>query len=179
MKVVFLKKQMDKLVDFMESEAGELGIAGDDLEKIEVATSANIQFTFPGHTSQLELIRRMTKEVAAYLPFTEADLEDIGLAIDEACTNVIHHSYAGIKGVIMVEYKLDPKKLTIVLMDEGEKGQNFNPDLLDPVDKEEYLKILSKGGLGVHLIRKIMDEVEYSVVPGVKNSLVMIKYVKN
>lgn len=111
--------------------------------------------------------------------FSEEDLDDIGLAIDEACTNVIAHSYIEAKhqGVIKVEYKLESDKLTIAIIDEGEKGQTFNPEVLSPIDKEEYLKKLSRGGLGVHIIKKIMDEVEYTVSPGVQNCLKMTKYI--
>ena len=45
-------------------------------------------------------------------------------------------------------------------------------------DKDEYLMRLQKGGLGVHLIKKIMDVVEYTVSPGVKNCLKMVKYIR-
>jgi len=56
--------------------------------------------------------------------------------------------------------------------------ETFNPDLLSPVDKEAYLQELTRGGLGVHLIKKIMDEVEYTVSPGVSNCLKMVKFTK-
>jgi len=94
---------------------------------------------------------------------------------------VIRHSYKKDQenGSIWVEYKLDLQKLTIVITDEGERGHQFNPDLLSPVDKEEYLKNLTKGGLGIYLIKKIMDEVKYTVAPGVSNCLTMVKYARS
>jgi len=78
--------------------------------------------------------------------------------------------------VIKVKFTLIQEKIKIEIIDEGEKGQMFNPDELSAVDKERYLQNLSRGGLGVHLIKKIMDEVEYTVSPGVQNCLRMVKY---
>ena len=177
---MLLKSQLDNLIQFMESQARILGVSPSVINQISMETAANLRFTFPSHTSQLELIRRVTKEVASFsAAFTEEDLEDIGLAIDEACTNVITHSYrATQKGVIQVEITMEADKITIELTDKGEEGQLFNPEALSDVDKDEYLMRLQKGGLGVHLIKKIMDVVEYTVSPGVKNCLKMIKYIR-
>ncbi len=177
---MLLEKEQNDLHSFINKEGEELGLPKESLEQIQLEIVAGIRFVFPSHTSQLELIRLVTREVVeSYMPnFTEYDLDDIGLAIDEACTNVIAHSYLEKQGqgVIKVEYSLEKDKIKIVIIDQGHKGQTFNPDDLSPVDKEEYLKTLSKGGLGVHIIKKIMDEVEYTVSPGVQNCLTMTKY---
>ncbi len=177
MKLMLLKTELDELLSFMENEATTLGIGREDIDKIEVETAANMRFTFPSHTSQLELIRRVTRQVASSLSFTEEALDDIGLAIDEACANIINHSYTESRsGLITVDFELDQSKLVMRLIDKGEAGQTFNPELLNPVDKEKYLKVLTKGGLGVYLVKKIMDEVEYTVCPGISNCLTMVKY---
>ena len=176
---MLLKSQLDNLIQFMETQADVLGVSRSVIDRISVETAANLRFTFPSHTSQLELIRRVTKEVASFsVAFTEEDLEDIGLAIDEACTNVIAHSYGeNGKGVIQVEFNMQPGKITIILTDMGEEGNLFNPDTLSELDREKYFTRLQKGGLGVHLIKKIMDVVEYTVSPGVKNCLTMVKFI--
>ncbi len=175
---MLLKKELNELMQFMDKEGVRLGLSKLNLEKIKVETGANVRFVFPGHTSQLELIRLTTKKITSYLPaFSEDDRDDVALAIDEACANVVTHSYLeGKKGYIRVEYQLEPETLTISITDEGEKGQQFSLDELSPVDKDEYLKTLSRGGLGVHIIRKIMDRVEYTVSPGESNKLTMVKY---
>ncbi len=178
---MLLKNELNELTKYMEEIGGKLGLSKDNLNNIEIASLGELRFVFPSLTSQLELIRLMTRRVASYIEaFSEEDLDDIGLAIDEACTNVIAHSYAKNKnqGVIQVEYQVEADKLTIVIIDEGEKGQSFNLDTLSEIDKEEYLRNLSRGGLGVHLIKKIMDEVTYTVTPGHHNRLTMVKYSK-
>ncbi len=175
---MLLKTELDNLIGYMEEQGKKLCVDDDEIKRIVVETAADIRFTFPSHTSQLELIRRVTKKVASYAPsFTEEDLDDIGLAIDEACTNVITHSYKKeTKGEIQLNIKMETNRITIKLTDKGEEGQLFNPETLSPVDKQEYLKRLTKGGLGVYIIKKIMDDVSYTVSPGVKNCLKMVKY---
>jgi serine/threonine-protein kinase RsbW len=175
---MLLKKELDELMEFVANEGKSLGLTTQNTDSISLETEAKLSFTFPSHTSQLELIRLISTKVASYVPaFTEENLDDIGLAMDEACTNVIRHSYQmNLEGMIKVEFTLAQNKIAIQIIDEGEKGQLFNPDDLSPVDKEEYLRNLSRGGLGVHLIKKIMDEVEYTVSPGVQNCLKMAKY---
>ncbi len=175
-----LKKELNELKQYMENEAMNLGLSKDNLNQIIVESLGDIRLTFPSLTSQLELIRLVTRRVASYIDgFSEEDLDDIGLAIDEACTNVITHSYkesGDNQGVIRVDYRIESRKMTITIIDEGEKGQSFNLDKLSDVDKEKKKKNLSRGGLGVHIIKKIMDEVTYTVSPGVQNQLTMVKY---
>ncbi len=178
---MLLKKELDELIQFMADEGGRLGLSQSNIDHIRIATGATVSFVFPSHTSQLELIRLSTKKIVSFLPaFTEDERDDVGLAIDEACTNVITHSMGDSqKGNIKVVYKLDSDKLTIVIVDEGEKGQKFSLEDLSPVDKEEYLKTLTKGGLGIHIIKKIMDKVEYTVSPGESNCLTMVSMRNN
>ncbi len=175
---MLLKKELDELTKFMAEEGESLGLTAQNTDNISLESEAKLSFTFPSHTSQLELIRLISTKVASYIPaFTEENLDDIGLAMDEACTNVISHSYLNDpEGVIKVEFILDKEKIRIQIIDEGEKGQIFNPDELSAVDKEKYLQNLSRGGLGVHLIKKIMDNVTYTVSPGVNNCLKMVKH---
>ena len=67
--------------------------------------------------------------------------------------------------------------LAVFLADWEAIGRNFfNPEMMSELDREKYFSRLRKGGLGVHLIKKIMDVVEYTVSPGVKNCLTMVKY---
>lgn len=175
---MLLKKELDELRGFLAREGKALGLESRAMDSISLETEAKIRFSFPSHTSHLELIRLISSKVAAYVPsFTEENIDDIGLAMDEACTNVISHSYMmDPNGKIIVEFTVGRDTIRIKIVDEGEKGQAFNPDELSPIDKEAYLQNLSRGGLGVHLIKKIMDEVEYTVSPGIHNCLRMVKH---
>ena len=92
------------------------------------------------------------------------------LAVNEACMNVIQHGYRGQPGSI---------ELHIVPIDDGIEFRVH--DSAEPVSLDDWrpraLDDLRPGGLGVHFIREIMDEVEYVPVAGdIGNSLRMRKY---
>jgi serine/threonine-protein kinase RsbW len=61
----------------------------------------------------------------------------------------------------------------VVIQDEGVQ---FNPTQVQPPDMKEYLTHFRRGGLGVHLMKSLMDRVEYSIAPGKSNELRLTKY---
>jgi len=128
----------------------------------------------PSRTENLEIIREFVSKIARNAGFSEEDVGKIQLAVDEACTNVVKHAYDGdTQKPIDVAVRLDYDRLTIVVTDEG-KG--FDPKAVEISDIAEYLAELRVGGLGIYLIRSLMDEVEYSIQPGVRNQVRMVKY---
>ncbi len=134
----------------------------------------NYQLKVPSQTDNLELIREFVSRVAAKVGFDSDDVNKIELAIDEACTNVIKHAYEkNSKKPIDIAIKLDYNKLTIIVTDQG-KG--FNVDDIKTPDMKEYLAEMRVGGLGIFLIKNLMDEVKFDVKPGVRNQVKMVKY---
>jgi len=133
------------------------------------------QLKIPSQTENLELIRDFVSKVAQKVGFSDKDVGKIELACDEACTNVIKHAYNSKNGKnrldVLVRVNFD--KLTLVVTDHG-KG--FDPKAVQMPDMKEYLAELKVGGLGVYLIRTLMDEVDYDINPGVKNQVKMVKY---
>ena len=65
------------------------------------------------------------------------------------------------------------------MIDTGEQGQYFDPTKMEAFEKKEYLKRLERGGLGLYIIKTVMDEVEYYIQPGTYNRLTMLKYIKS
>lgn len=128
----------------------------------------------PSQTKNLELIRNFVGDVARNVGFEAKEIDKIELAVDEACTNVIQHAYKRQDGKdIDVAVKLDYQKLTIVVTD---KGDNFTPDQVEIPDLEKYLAELRVGGLGIYLMKSLMDEVEYESGPAGENQVRMVKY---
>jgi serine/threonine-protein kinase RsbW len=107
---------------------------------------------------------------------TPDELLKLELAVDEACANVIEHAYGSdTTREVTVKATLDPEAVQIVIVD---TGRGFDPTAIDEVDVEQLIRERKSGGLGLHLIRKLMDEVQYQIVPGQKNELKMIKRLK-
>lgn len=128
----------------------------------------------PSHADNLEIIREFVSRVAKKVGFSEDDVNKIELAVDEACTNVIKHAYGkDSKKPIDVVIKIDYQKLTVIVSDQG-KG--FNPRRLRLPNMKEYLAEMRVGGLGVYLMKTLMDEVDFDIQPGKRNRVRMIKY---
>jgi len=132
------------------------------------------QLRIPSQTENLELIRNFVSGVARKVGFDNEDINKIELALDEACTNVIEHAYRDVdNGDIDVAIKVDYQKFVIIVTD---KGKSFPFKELEIPDMKQYLAELRVGGLGVYLMKTLMDEVEYHSEPGVKNEVRMAKY---
>lgn len=91
----------------------------------------------------------------------EAAVFQVELACDEACSNIIEHAYGGEDmGDITASWAVDGDFFTIILHD---KGRSFDPSTVStPVTPaEQNLENLKIGGLGIHFMQKLMDEVRY------------------
>ncbi|HQU71371.1 MAG TPA: ATP-binding protein [Calditrichia bacterium] len=131
----------------------------------------------PADSANLDIIRRFVSGIAENMGFSGDDIYEIELAVDEACANVVKHAYANAKNgekIINVRVKDRKDRIEISIAD---KGVGFKPDELPTPDMDKYLKEMKKGGLGVHLIRTLMDEVHFHMSPGVRNEVKMTKLV--
>ena len=97
---------------------------------------------------------------------------DLNVALEEIFTNVIFHGYRdGGEHAIHVELALRERVVSLTVEDEGIP---FNPLDAPPSDETTSIEERSIGGLGIHLVRKLMDGVEYARA-GNRNRLVVTK----
>ena len=138
------------------------------------AKSKKFHLKIPSQTDNLEIIRDFVAKIARKVGFNEDDINKIELAVDEACTNVIKHAYDNnSKNPIDITIQIDYQKLTILVTD---KGKGFDPSQLKTPDLQEYLAEMRVGGLGIYLMKNLMDEVEINSKPGKGNQVRMVKY---
>ena len=128
-------------------------------------------------TDNLAGIRDFIKSAADQSGFSEDTVGKIILAVDEACTNIIKHAYKNSpEGNIFIKIKFNDPKFSISITDEG---SHFDPNKVPEPNLREYYKEKRVGGLGVFLIKKLMDEVNYSTLTGNKNQVILVKYLPN
>jgi serine/threonine-protein kinase RsbW len=133
------------------------------------------EFIVKSSTENLSLIRDFAKSVAEAGGFDEEATGKIILAIDEACTNIIKHAYKySPEGEMIINANFNGEKLIISITDEGSR---FDPNLVPEPDIKEYHKQRRVGGLGIYLMKKLMDEVEYKIINDRKNQVILVKYV--
>ena len=125
-------------------------------------------------TDNLALIREFTKSAAEECHCPDETIGKIILAVDEACTNIIKHAYKySPEGNIFISTKFDKSKFIVSITDEG---KHFDPARVPEPDLLQYKEQKRAGGLGMFLMKKLMDEVKYSTLTGNKNQVVLVKY---
>jgi anti-sigma regulatory factor (Ser/Thr protein kinase) len=121
----------------------------------------------------LDEIREFVGEIARTGGFGEKDVYNIQLATDEAASNIIEHAYDGISdGVLDLTCGVENEAIRITLTDYGEA---FDPSAIPMPDLKADLSDRKIGGLGIFLMRKLMDEVHYEPRDDKSNVLTMIK----
>jgi serine/threonine-protein kinase RsbW len=125
-------------------------------------------------TDNLSQIRDFTRAAAQESGFSEDTTGKIILAVDEACTNIIKHAYKNSsEGEITLSIKLEEEKFTISIIDHG---THFDPTGIPEPDLKQYYKQKRAGGLGMFLMKRLMDEVNYYTLTGNKNQVILVKY---
>lgn len=134
----------------------------------------NKQLKIKSKTENLSGVRAFTENFAYQVGFSEDIINKIVLAVDEACTNIIKHAYKNSPdGDIIISISFFDNKLSISIID---NGKHFDPDKIPDPDIKEYYRQKKSGGLGMFLIKKLMDEVKYSTTTGNLNQVTLVKY---
>src|SRR5215212_10198844 len=132
----------------------------------------NVQFA--AKFEYLDEIREFVGGIARGGGFSDKDVYNIQLATDEAASNIIEHAYEKTSnGVLELACGMQAGSITIILTDHGEP---FDPSIVPIPDLKADLSDRKIGGLGLFLMRKLMDEVHYESRPDQSNVLTMIKH---
>jgi len=123
---------------------------------------------FPSRAYQLKQVRCVVGNVMRKLGFQKQQVEQIVIATNEACMNIIQHGYGDEIGEIILEVLLS-KEFVLFRISDFAKPIN-----LDNI-KSRDLSVVRPGGLGVHFIQEIMDEVKYRHRDDGKGNVVELK----
>ena len=134
----------------------------------------NNELIVSSSTDNLSVIRDFIRAAADKAGLSLEVIGKITLAVDEACTNVIKHAYNySPDGEIIITATSKNSKFIITITD---FGKSFNPDAIPEPNLKESIKQKRVGGLGMFLMRKLMDEVEYKSSPKKTNRVTLVKY---
>lgn len=122
-------------------------------------TTTTHSISVQASTEHLSEVRDFVAKHATNCGFKKQDVADIRLAVDEAYTNIIKHAYKNDKQKsVDIELSYNSNKLWISLLDTGDA---FDPSSYSQPDVRKKIKEKKRGGVGVYLIKKLMDDVEY------------------
>ena len=129
------------------------------------------ELTVPGVPADLSRINEFIEDASEQARVDGAACFDLQLAIEEACANVMEHAYAGQGGAFTLTFQTSGRDVVITLRDHG---RPFNPTAIGFTDLDRPLQDRPVGGMGLHLMHRLMDEVRFSFdYHG--NTLVMVK----
>lgn len=83
-----------------------------------------VQLSIPADAQFLDIVRLTLYGLAAKMGFSYEEIEDMKVAVSEACNNVVLHAYNGRSGDIHLRFKMSADALSIVIKDEG-KGFDY------------------------------------------------------
>ncbi len=128
-----------------------LGPAGNKNEEL--------RFTLKNRLAEIARLGERLGEFAAVHQLAPSVLYDLNLALEEAVTNIISHGYSDHREhEILVRIRVESGEVIAEVKDDAPA---FNPLTAPDADVTTPLDERTAGGLGIHLMRKLMDEIEY------------------
>ncbi len=114
---------------------------------------------FKSNFAELSRIRDYILENARAFGFTDDEAYKISLAVDEACSNLIRHAFMfDDSRTIQLFIETTDNSFIVNIVDDGSP---FNPLEVPLQNMKEYMEQMKRGGLGIHLMRSVMDNITY------------------
>ena len=116
---------------------------------------SRFQLEIPSDPACMKILRSSVESLCSMAGLSETESCKVVLAVDEACTNIIRHSYDGERDKpIICKGEIEAQRLVFVRQDFGKK--------VDPSKiRSRDLADVRPGGLGVYFIQEVMDRMEF------------------
>jgi serine/threonine-protein kinase RsbW len=137
-----------------------------------MSQSPTVNIQIPAQADFVGVVRLAVSGIASRMNFSIDEIEDIKVAVSEACTNAVQHAYGGGAGTIDIAFTLHSEKLEVVVKD---SGKGFDPANAVSAKQDGANDALFGLGLGLTFIRTLMDFSEIESIPGRGTVVRMIK----
>lgn len=138
-----------------------------------VELKADFLVTFQGGRDHYDMTRELVHFVATQHGLTVDDADVIERATAEACHNALYHE-SDAEPFFNLELRFNNAQVTAVIRNRGEA---FNFDDIEPFSIHHNFLEYKNGGLGIPIMKAIMDEVRYERKPDNLNEVTLIKYI--
>lgn len=137
----------------------------------------SVQIHIPAKAEFIDVVRLSLYGIASQLGFSYENIEDMKVAVSEACNNAIIHGYSSREdGGIDIIFYILKEGLQITVLDRGtsfnikKKANSFGPI------QEDNIQDVKEGQLGIYLMKSLMDEVEIRTHEGVGTKVILLKF---
>jgi len=136
--------------------------------------STSHTLVIPSATRYLAKVRRFITVHARKSKINETSIKELRLAVDEACSNVIEHAYLGKPNEkLHITFTIQSTQVIVQIRD---RGLPFDEEAYRQPNVVELSRKRKSGGLGVDIIRRLMDQVEY-ITEGNRNEIKLVKLI--
>lgn len=138
-----------------------------------------IEVKIPAKPDYVGVVRLTTSGIAGRMGFSYDAIEDLKIAISEACTNAAQHAYKSKEaGEVVIGFGLFKNRLEVMVADKGISFdfQKLRHELGPYKENRHSVQFMREGGLGLYLIETLMDEVRIQLTQGV--TVHMTKYLE-
>jgi sigma-B regulation protein RsbU (phosphoserine phosphatase) len=147
------------------------------LRRKQSANDEKHEITQLAKMENLPTLKGFIEQASIHMDLDENVTFALKLAVDEACTNIITHGYGGADpGPIKLTFESDSEKAKLTIYDEG---ISFNPENAVEADIESDWEERQIGGLGLLMIREMIDEINYESGNGMGNFLILTKHINS
>ncbi|GIO34217.1 MULTISPECIES: anti-sigma B factor RsbW [Paenibacillus] len=133
-----------------------------------------VVISLPAKAEYVDIVRLNLYGIASKMGFSYEDIEDMKVAVSEACNNSVLYAYDKQDGIVEVAFELFEDMLSITVRDEGESFERTASNGSVTLHDKELLDV-EIGGLGFYLMEALMDEVSIENAAGRGTKVVMSK----
>ncbi len=140
----------------------------------------NVEFSIPCMSDYVGVVRLAVSGLATRMNFSIEEIEDIKIAVSEACTNSVQYAFENPENErVFISFNLFKDKLEIVVKD---TGKGFEVDQLEKIPIEERRledidESVPRLGLGITFIKSLMDETSIKSELGKGTTVQMAKHI--
>lgn len=119
-----------------------------------------ISLIIPARAEYIDIVRLTLYGIASRMGYSYEDIEDMKVAVSEACNNVVLHAYDGLEGKVEVCFDISELELSIVVKDTGKSFNYTSVENSAMPNYEQPLEDIQVGGLGIFMMQALMDHVQ-------------------
>ena len=140
----------------------------------------NVEFSIPCMSDYVGVVRLAVSGLATRMNFSIEEIEDIKIAVSEACTNSVQYAFDQPENErVFISFNLFKDKLEIIVKDNG-RGFELSNLERTPIEErslEDIDENVPRLGLGITFIKSLMDETNITSEPGKGTTIQMAKHI--
>ncbi|MDD4127483.1 MAG: ATP-binding protein [Methanomicrobium sp.] len=132
----------------------------------------HLDIVIPAKNDEIDRVTADIEKILTVEDFSAEEIFNVQLAMEEIIENIINYGYPGKEGMIGIRCEVTPSEISIEISD---SAPAFNPLLMPDPDITSDVDERNIGGLGIFLVKKVMDKVSY-IYENNKNILTLVKF---